>query len=469
MRRSALVRRIAKRLYACAFGVALALLGAIAVLGQDSPRRAGDLANAGGPYPRLPGAVTKAPDWIGADAPFDVDRFFAAVPRDRNAAPLYLDAFFEFSSEVAACFPEGPERERRRQAADERMKRYMELYEKLRKDEAAVAPEAIDAVIALYETGFQKLAEAQRRDRCVFELGPGTDALFPHLQAARQVARVASLRVRRAVDRQDFDTAIREVEAVLRLARDLQPRGAMISQLVMAAIINVVCADPVKTILAGPGLRVEHCDRLLKVLLQHEASSSDGYAEGLRAEYLTNRASLRELDRTKPQLAVLTTPAQRERLVRDLNDYYRTMLDLDGRPYAGRIETIATLKVAKGDDPLARTVALIGPAIIPFVQATGRTTATLHATQCFIVMRRWELTHRGLPRVLTVAVKEAGLKAVPTDPYDGKPMRVGMFEGQTVVYSVGKDGRDDGGQNDSKYDTQPGDLIYRMLPVDARR
>jgi hypothetical protein len=85
-----------------------------------------------------------------------------------------------------------------------------------------------------------------------------------------------------------------------------------------------------------------------------------------------------------------------------------------------------------------------------------------------IVMRRWQLKHRGLPRALTVAAKEAGLKAVPTDPYDGQPMRVGVFEGQTVVYSVGKDGRDDGAKVDSKYDTRPGDLIYRVPSVEER-
>ena len=32
----------------------------------------------------------------------------------------------------------------------------------------------------------------------------------------------------------------------------------------------------------------------------------------------------------------------------------------------------------------------------------------------------------------------------------------------------GKDGRDDGGQRDSIYDTQPGDLLYRMPPVQAQ-
>ena len=166
---------------------------------------------------------------------------------------------------------------------------------------------------------------------------------------------------------------------------------------------------------------------------------------------------------------MLTTPAQRDRAVRDLNDYYRKMLELDGSPYAGRIKTVSSLKVAKGNDPLAQVLAQLGPAMVPFVQATGRTTATLRATECLIIMRRWELTHRGLPRVLTVAVKEAGLKAIPIDPYDGRPMRVAVVDGQPVVYSVGKDGRDDGGQKDSKYDTLPGDLIYRLVPAEPRR
>ena len=138
MRRPGFECRIAKRISCCSFGAALTLLGAIAVLGQEGPRPGGERLDPGGPYPRLPGAVTKAPDWIGDDAPFDVKKYFAAVPRDRNAAPLYLDALFEFGSEVAVCFPEGPERERRRQAADDRTKRYMELYDQLRKDEAAV-------------------------------------------------------------------------------------------------------------------------------------------------------------------------------------------------------------------------------------------------------------------------------------------------------------------------------------------
>ena len=182
--------------------------------------------------------------------------------------------------------------------------RYGVLDTAIREDASAVTAEAIDEVIALFDAGFRKLAEAQRRDRCVFETGLGVEVgVYYHSQAARQVARVASLRVRRAVERGDFDAAIRDVEMVLRMVRDLQPRGNMIAELVAAAITQVVCLDLVKTILADPGLRVEHCDRLLKVLLGHEAAAIDGYSEALRAEYLIGRVWLQDIDRTEPQVA----------------------------------------------------------------------------------------------------------------------------------------------------------------------
>jgi len=453
--------------YSCAFGASLALLGAIAVLGQDIPRRGSMQPDADGPCPRLPGAVANAPDWIGTDAPFDVARFFASVPRDRNAAPPYLDALFEFGSNVAVCFPEGPERDRRSQAAEDRIRRYVELQGALRNHPEGVPPEAIDAVIALHETGFRKLALAQRRDRCVFETSLGPEEILCHVQASRQVVRIAMLRTWRAVDGGDYDAAIRDVEVVLRLVRDLRPRGFMFTQLVAAAITQVVCVEMIKPILAGPRLRVEHCDRLLKVLLDHEASSVDSFAEGLRAEYLFARIKLREFARKQPQGTPQAAPDDPARAVRDTNDYYRTLLGLDGVPYAKRLEKIATLKIPQGDDTYSQVVRTIRDAVelASFTQQIGRMNASLHASECMIVMRRWQLKHRGLPRALAVPVKDAGLKAIPTDPYDGQPMRVALLGSPPVVYSVGKDGRDDGGQKDSNYDTQPGDLLYRMPPV----
>ena len=269
-----------KRLAPVVGGATLVVLLTAAVDGQDA-RRKGDSSKYAGSYPKFPGALTKAPEGLGS-TPFDVTRFFAAPPPDRNAAPIYLDAFFEFGDEMAVCFRDGLDRDRRRQAARDRSQRYLELDKALFENPKAVPATSIDAVISLYNTGFFKLAEAQRRERCVFETGLDLNSPFPHFQAARQVARVSSLRVRRAVERGNFDAAIRDIETLLRLIRDLRPRGSIMAQLVSAAITQVVCQDLNTRVLAAPRLRVEHCDRLLKLLSAHDAGAIDGYSEGLR-------------------------------------------------------------------------------------------------------------------------------------------------------------------------------------------
>jgi hypothetical protein len=71
---------------------------------------------------------------------------------------------------------------------------------------------------------------------------------------------------------------------------------------------------------------------------------------------------------------------------------------------------------------------------------------------------------------MAAAIKGSPLKTVPVDPFNGKPMRLTRRDGQPVVYSVGRDGKDDGAQTDSDRNQRPtGDLIYRLLPVQAKR
>ena len=80
-------------------------------------------------------------------------------------------------------------------------------------------------------------------------------------------------------------------------------------------------------------------------------------------------------------------------------------------------------------------------------------------------VRRWQITDRTLPRDLAAACREVRLKAVPLDPYSGQPMKLALVGGQPFVYSVGKDAKDAGGKIDSKNNTRPGDLIYRLSPA----
>jgi len=95
----------------------------------------------------------------------------------------------------------------------------------LRKDARAVSAEAIDALLALYDEGFIKLARAQDRPRCVFQTALGYTARVPHAMDARAVGHVIALRVRREREQGSLIRATNDLSRLLRLSRDLRPRG----------------------------------------------------------------------------------------------------------------------------------------------------------------------------------------------------------------------------------------------------
>jgi hypothetical protein len=62
---------------------------------------------------------------------------------------------------------------------------------------------------------------------------------------------------------------------------------------------------------------------------------------------------------------------------------------------------------------------------------------------------------------LAPACAEAGLPAVPLDPFGRGPLARARVEGRWVVYSVGLDGTDEGGRVDNDYNRRKtGDLVH---------
>jgi hypothetical protein len=74
-----------------------------------------------------------------------------------------------------------------------------------------------------------------------------------------------------------------------------------------------------------------------------------------------------------------------------------------------------------------------------------------------IALKRYELGHHRLPSDLAELVPEF-LSAVPIDPMSGQPLRYHLnADGSFVLYSVGEDGHDDGGNpNPPKSSDRPG-------------
>ena len=433
------------------------------------------------PFPKFPDGVSSPPASALAGSPFDLDRVFEAVPRGRNAAPLYLDAMFEFVPNVDAYFPPGKERGRRRDLAQGRFERLLGAGEAIDQPPVSAPDGAADAVVAELAEGFRKLAEAQKRDRCVFETAVGIMGTQPYAHASRTIARAAALKARRELERGEIDAVVDDARVVLRLGRDLRRRGNLITQLLAAQVAATAAEKIALPALAAPGLKPEHCDRLIAALLDPRDDAVDPYAECIATEYVAVRALLhgRAADKealdqafraaSAPDGKAADAPKVDDEAVRAAGRvarYFRALHELEGRPRAEQLERLPTPEpYFPGNEPIHAAILddIIFYNIHMLTQWVGRAEADARAAACLAAVRRWQLTHGGAdPDDLAAACRAAGVKAVPLDPFDGKPMRLGTFEGKPAVYSVGKDGRDDGARLDSVRDQFPGDLIFQV-------
>jgi len=466
----------------------------------------------------FPDALTNPPTWNDANVPFDLGAFFRAPPAEENAAPLYLAAFIEFSkAEMMALFPTLPEQERREwyRAAQELSEEERRLEDAWEKDPQSVDNVAVDAWLANYNVGFEKLAAAQRRPKCVFQTGLSFHSLLPHNQAARQVARVVEWRTRRDLQRRELDRPIQDLKTLLRLSRDLQARAPAVAHLVSVAV-DYRCCELVRMILNAPGIDARKCDRLIVLLAEHESKTMDRLLEANRTEYVVSRQTLHDLqhrtgsfdpqsmnklwgisgDVTSPlacikiftdlggynpqKTAILTARLEESLLpgawqggkmlsdenyakeVEALNRFFASILALAKQPEFLR-QGAGEIKAAEA--PLRETT-LAGFFIPPesaLLQAFCRNEARLRGTQCLVALARWQLEHADAPRDLETVIKAAGLSSVPIDPWSGQPLRMALVAGKPAIYSVGPDGKDDEAQVEWKVTTDaPGDFIFRL-------
>ena len=84
-----------------------------------------------------------------------------------------------------------------------------------------------------------------------------------------------------------------------------------------------------------------------------------------------------------------------------------------------------------------------------------------------VAVERYRLAHGCWPETLTDLVP-AYLERVPIDPYDATPLRLGRFPQGVILYSVGEDGQDNGG-NLRMPMVAGTDMGWRLWDVQHRR
>jgi hypothetical protein len=91
---------------------------------------------------------------------------------------------------------------------------------------------------------------------------------------------------------------------------------------------------------------------------------------------------------------------------------------------------------------LLRDVLMAGPS--GWTKAKLGSTARLEVARCIIAIRLYERRHGTAPAALDALVTARILPEVPRDPFDGQPLR--YSRDRAILWSVGPDGKDDGGE-----------------------
>src|SRR5262249_49754007 len=106
-------------------------------------------------------------------------------------------------------------------------------------------------------------------------------------------------------------------------------------------------------------------------------------------------------------------------------------------------EEIARLEAGLAEQPLL--VRAFTPGLAKIVEALRRSDAQLRCARAAVAAERYRRAHGRWPESLQELVEAGLLKEVPADPYDGRPLRLARPGDGLVVYTVGPDLQDNGG------------------------
>ena len=333
-----------------------------------------------------------------------------------------------------------------------------------------------DAFLKEHDAAFQAIltaSAAQGQCRMPYAFENGAAANMRLIQDFRQVARLLSLRTRVAVAHDDSKTAIESVEANLALARAIDHEPTLVGQLVRIAVLGVVLND-IELLLSDLPLTEEQLaqlqHRMQTLDLQNSFTSSLVGERGIGFHAFHNFPPP-----PAPRIATAAQPMASGKLWRpaDCRFYLQMMqeyIDASRQPFPKAIQDSRQIEgrvatVAQSTNPLERMRYVQSMTVVPAmkaaISASARTEAIHQLTLTAITAQRYQLKHGQWPSDLE-SLSEF-LRERPLDPYDGKPVRMVVKGDELILYCIGEDEIDNGGQ-DPQDNFRP-DIVVRLKIV----
>jgi hypothetical protein len=293
------------------------------------------------------------------------------------------------------------------------------------------------------------------KSRYPIDLKKAWDAELPHLSGLRDAGRLLLLQAMARI-KESPESAVESLTNAFAIAKSLEAEPVLISQRVRIALERL-STSTLERMLSLEGLDAGQLSALAAMLREAECPAS------LHRAYAGERCTGISLFQMSPQERTKTLAggsrtapgpaADSKTHDNDFLFYLRTMesvVETAKEPFPKRLEVAKSLspqmiRSAKAQKYLLS--ALLMPPIGAAVEKDGENAGLLRSAQTALAVERYRLAHGKLPETLE-SLAPTFLKAVPVDPFDGKPIRFKTLSKGYVVYSIGKDTKDDGGKEE---------------------
>lgn len=305
------------------------------------------------------------------------------------------------------------------------------------------------------------------------------ETLLPHVQECRNAVLLVELDNERLLHERSTRAAAERIPIMLNAGAALRGEPMVIPQLFRIHIRALACRQ-VERIL-GMGEIADEQLQALAARLQSE-QAEDVVRCALRGDRAAFQVLFENLESGKVPLAdflvqVTGGPAAKpDLLMRGVGLAYwyrlfeehayclqslRELLDIAGLPCGEQVDALQdwkeTLEVHKAQFKAEKrgvlSVLLLSGAP-QVMEAAVRDQAVLSCARIALAAERFRLGQQRWPKELAELCPKY-LTEVPQDPFAGAPFRIRATEDGVVIYSVGKDRKDDGGTNLRLFTVQP--------------
>ncbi|MBI2947874.1 MAG: hypothetical protein HYY23_09505 [Verrucomicrobia bacterium] len=327
---------------------------------------------------------------------------------------------------------------------------------------------ARDVLLALskFEPALAELREANRRPYAHFPVhyGEGFDALLPHLAALKGLSQVLRLRSTAFLEANQTADALNDIKLSLRLSQASQSEPLLISYLVQIAI------DQITVNSIWEGLAKQRWNEAQLAELQKTLASMDLLADYLRA-MRGERAFSNDLmdklrrgrypasalgpDDSAPGNIARTTAwapsgfVYQNQLCINRMHQERTLQVIDAakhRVYPERARELDNIPELRKTTPYNILARMLFPALAKTAHKASHAQAVLDLATTACALERYRLAHGQFPDAIEALVPRFLAKA-PIDVINGEPLKYHRTaDGQFLLYSVGWNEKDDGGE-----------------------